>query len=78
MAAQISAEEESVLDILLRILQRKGVKCEEQALHRLLIWCKRNGVRVHAFFVEIWEEAGHTLWEADTRGDEVAPGSLTT
>lgn len=67
------------MDILLHIVQRKGVKCEERALRALLIWCKQNGLRANtetAFF-ETWEEAGQGLWiQTDTRRDKIARGSI--
>ncbi|CAM9136880.1 unnamed protein product, partial [Bubo scandiacus] len=81
MGAQISAEEKSILHILTKILEKRGIKYEEKAICTLLLWCKRNGVpadALSAFNLETWREAGNTLFEAATRGDTIAASSFTT
>jgi len=47
----------------------------------LLLWCKHNELPATAktaLDIESWEEAGKKLFEAASKGDQVATQSLTT
>jgi len=64
----------------MRILKKCGIKYEEQAVRTLLLWCKRNELPATAktaFDIETWEEAGKKLFEAASKGDQVATQTLT-
>jgi len=64
MRAQISAEEKSILNILMSVLEKCSIQYEERALRTLLLWCKRNELPATAktaFDIETWEKAGRKL-----------------
>jgi len=72
---QISVEERSILNVLMSILKKRAIKYEEWAVRTLLLWCKRNELPATAkttFDIETWEKAGKKLFEAASKGDQVA------
>jgi len=55
MGAQISVEERSILNVLMHILKKRGIKYEERAVRTLLLCCKCNelpATAITAFDIE--------------------------
>jgi len=80
MGVQISVEESSILNILMRVLRKRDIKYEERAVRTLLLCCNRNELPATAktaFDIETWEKAEKELFEAASKGDQVATQSLT-
>ena len=81
MGAQISVEERSILNVLMHILKKRGIKYEERAVRTLLLCCKCNelpATAITAFDIETWEKAEKKLLEAASKGDQVATQYLMT
>ncbi|KAK4810631.1 LOW QUALITY PROTEIN: hypothetical protein QYF61_007368 [Mycteria americana] len=81
MGATMSAEENSVVTVFKKILEKRGIKYDETQLRMLLAWLKGRGVApelTEVFETCTWETAGQVLWYAATRGDSSATGLLTT
>nr|XP_013804869.1 PREDICTED: endogenous retrovirus group K member 5 Gag polyprotein-like [Apteryx mantelli mantelli]XP_013807647.1 PREDICTED: endogenous retrovirus group K member 5 Gag polyprotein-like [Apteryx mantelli mantelli] len=81
MGSQISTEEQAIVRILIKLLNKKGVQYDEHTLRLLLAWLKSKGLppdSVTAFQLPTWERAGEILWDEATKGDLTATKVLTT
>ncbi|KAM6275310.1 uncharacterized protein M6G45_000829 [Spheniscus humboldti] len=81
MGSQLTKEEESILCIFKKLLEKRGIKYDDYTLRLLLAWLKRKGIppdSAAVFQKETWDKAGDLLWDAATRGDENAKVVLTT
>ena len=81
MGAQLSSEEQAIVHILKKILEKCGVSYEEHTLCLPLAWVKSNGVAADSqteFLIDMWTKAGDLLWDAATKGDGTAVKILTT
>lgn len=80
MGSQISAEEKSMVCVFKKILEKRGIVCDEHTLRSLLAWLKSKGVAADAqtaFLIDTWNQVGEVLWDAATKGDDTAT-RLTT
>ncbi|KAK4822300.1 hypothetical protein QYF61_012999 [Mycteria americana] len=81
MGANISAEEEAILKLLMQLLTKRGVKYDPYKIKLLLKFLQKQGApsTVSAVFdVKTWEQVREKIWEAASRGDTTATEVMTT
>lgn len=74
MGSQLT-KEESILRIVKKLLEKRGLKYDDYTLRMLLAWLKRKGIppdSATAFRIETWDKARDLLWDAATKGEEAA------
>lgn len=60
MGAQLSTEEKVIVNVWTLMLCKRRIKCNEQALQTVFLWCKSQGVDATTeatFSTKKWEQA---------------------
>lgn len=81
MGANLSAEEEVIVKLLIQLLIKRGVNFDPYKVKLLLKFLQKNGARstvLVMFDVKTWENAGTTTWDAASRGDKTAAEVMMT
>ncbi|KAK4814001.1 hypothetical protein QYF61_004631 [Mycteria americana] len=81
MGVNISAEKEAIVNLLMQLLKRIGVKYDSHKIKLLLKFLQKQGTPSTVsvvFDAKTWEQAGQQIWEAARRGDTTATEVMTT
>lgn len=81
MGANLSAEEEVIVKLLIQLLIKRGVNYDPYKVKLLLKFLQKNGAPstvLVVFDVKTWENAGTTTWDAASRGDTTAAEVMMT
>lgn len=81
MEQGVTKEGGTILKLLSHTLSKRGAKCEDNVLWRLLLlWCQYHGFPADpasAFEIDTWDWIGKALWDLISQGDKATKGLVT-